>query len=132
MLIYLSSLQLTGLFTIVVGAVIQSSYQHYENFVGENFWTAPILLMIVGSLIFVISFLGCCGALRESSWMICTFSIFLTLIFIAEIAIGIAGYIKHAELRGVLEQQFNKTMDDYANSIEAQHAWSLVQSEMEW
>lgn len=64
--------------------------------------------------------------------MICTFSIFLTLIFIAEIAIGIVGYIKHAELRGVLEQQFNKTLDDYANSIEAQHAWSLVQSEMEW
>lgn len=64
--------------------------------------------------------------------MICTFSVFLTLVFIVEIAIGIAGYIKHAELQGILEQQFNKTMDDFANSIEAQHAWSLVQGEMEW
>lgn len=54
------------------------------------------------------------------------------LIFIAEIAIGITGYVKHAELKGVLEHQFNKTLDEYANSIEAQHAWSLVQSEMEW
>ena len=123
---------MTGLFTIVIGAVIQSSYKHYENFVGENFVTGPIVMIIVGSLIFTISFLGCCGALRESSWMICTFSVFLTLVFIVEIAIGIAGYIKHAELQGILEQQFNKTMDDFANSIEAQHAWSLVQGEMEW
>jgi CD63 antigen len=116
----------------VVGAVIQSSYRHYENFVGENFRTAPIVLMIVGSFIFIISFLGCCGALRESSWMICTFSFFLTLVFIAEIGIGIAGYVKHAELHSILEQQFNKTLDEFANSIDAQHAWSLVQSEMEW
>ena len=64
--------------------------------------------------------------------MICTFSIILTIIFIAEICIGVAGYMKHAELKGVLEQQFNKTLDDFANSIEAQHAWSLVQSEMQW
>lgn len=123
--------QMTGLFTIVVGAVIQSSYHHYENFVGENFWTAPILMIIVGTLIFVISFLGCCGALRESSWMILTFSVFLLLIFLTEFGIGIAGYIKHGELPAILERQFNRTMDDYANSVEAQHAWSLLQGELE-
>jgi CD63 antigen len=121
---------MTGLFTIVVGAVIQNSYQHYENFVGETFWTAPIVLMIVGSMIFIISFLGCCGALRESSWMILTFSVFLMLIFLTEIGIGIAGYIKHGELPAILERQFNKTLEDYANSVDAQRAWSLVQGEL--
>lgn len=115
----------------VVGAVIQNSYHHYENFIGETFWTAPIVLMSVGSLIFVISFFGCCGALRESSWMILTFSVFLTLVFVTEIGIGVAGYIKHGELPGILEKQFNKTMEDYTNSVEAQHAWSLVQGELE-
>lgn len=63
--------------------------------------------------------------------MILTFSVFLFLIFITEIGIGIAGYIKHGELPAILESQFNKTMDDYANSVEAQHAWSLVQGELE-
>lgn len=87
--------------------------------------------MSVGSLIFVISFFGCCGALRESSWMILTFSVFLTLVFVTEIGIGVAGYIKHGELPGILEKQFNKTMEDYTNSVEAQHAWSLVQGELE-
>lgn len=122
---------MTGLFTIIIGAVIQSSYHHYENFIGETFWTAPIVLMVVGSMIFVISFIGCCGALRESSWMILTFSVFLLIIFVTEIGIGVAGYIKHGELPEILEKQFNKTLDDYANSVEAQHAWSLVQGELE-
>lgn len=122
---------MTGLFTIIIGAMIQSSYHHYENFIGETFWTAPIVMMIVGSMIFVISFLGCCGALRESSWMILTFSVFLMIIFVTEIGVGVAGYIKHGELPGILEKQFNKTMDDYANDVDAQHAWSLVQGELE-
>jgi CD63 antigen len=123
---------MTGLFTIVIGAIIQSSYHHYENFIGESFWTAPLVLIFVGSLIFIISFLGCCGALRESSWMILTFSVFLMLIFLTEIGIGVAGYIKHTHIQNILERQFNKTLDDYTTSIEAQHAWSLVQGEMEW
>lgn len=123
---------MTGLFTIIVGALIRTSYQHYENFIGDkNFFLAPIVLVIIGSMVFIISFLGCCGALRESSWMIMTFSVFLVIVFIAEIGVGIAGYIKHGELPGILENQFNKTMDDYTNSVEAQRAWSLVQGEME-
>ncbi|CAH1710391.1 unnamed protein product [Chironomus riparius] len=122
---------MTGLFTIIIGAIIQSSYHHYENFIGESFWTAPIVLMVVGSLIFFISFLGCCGAMRESSCLILTFSVFLMIVFVTEVGIGVAGYIKHSELKDVLEKQFNRTMEDYTTSIEAQHAWSLVQGELQ-
>lgn len=70
--------------------------------------------------------------MRESSCLILTFSIFLLLIFVTEIGIGIAGYVKHQELQSVLESQFNKTLDDYETSIEAQQAWSLVQGELQW
>lgn len=87
-------------------------------------------MIVVGTMIFVISFLGCCGALRESSWMILTFSVFLMIVFVTEIGIGVAGYMKHGDLPNILESQFNKTMDDYTNSIEAQSAWSMVQGEL--
>jgi CD63 antigen len=55
----------------------------------------------------------------------------LIIVFLAEIAIGIAGYLKHSELQGILEKQFNKTFDDFPNNVESQHAWSLIQSELE-
>uniref|UniRef100_A0A8D8AXP5 Tetraspanin n=1 Tax=Culex pipiens TaxID=7175 RepID=A0A8D8AXP5_CULPI len=120
----------TGLVVIVTGAIIQSSYHHYSNFLGESFWTAPIVLIVIGSVIFVVACFGCCGAAKESPCMIITFSVFLGLVFLAEIGIGVAGYYKHEELSGVLEKGFNETLDNYSNSLPAQEAWNLVQSEM--
>lgn len=48
----------------------------------------------------------------------------------AEIGIGIAGYVKHGELEGILEKGFNKTLENYNKSTDAQHAWALVQGEV--
>lgn len=50
------------------------------------------------------------------------------LIFLCELGIGIAGYIKHGQLEEILETGFNKTMADYAKNEEA---WDLVQKEVE-
>jgi CD63 antigen len=55
----------------------------------------------------------------------------LVLIFLAEIAIGVAGYLKHGELEGILQAGFKKTLGDYNKSTDAQRAWSFVQTEME-
>lgn len=41
----------------------------------KTIWSAPTLLMVVGGIVFVIAFLGCCGAVRESSCMVLSVSI---------------------------------------------------------
>lgn len=119
---------LTGLTILTVGAIIESAYHHYSNFVGSNVWSAPILLIVVGSLVFIIAFVGCCGALKESSCMVLSFSIFLIIIFLCEIGIGIAGYVKHGQLGSILEKGFNTTMNEYEHNEEA---WKLIQTELE-
>jgi len=118
---------LTGLTILCVGAIIQSSYHHYATFVGASFWSAPILMIIVGAVVFVIAFLGCCGALKENSCMVLTFCILLLVIFLCEVGIGIAGYIKNTQIEDILETGFNKTMAEYNNNKEA---WRLVQTEL--
>ncbi|KAJ6649572.1 CD63 antigen [Pseudolycoriella hygida] len=118
---------LTGLTILCVGAIIQSSYHHYSTFVGASFWSAPILMIVVGAVVFVIAFLGCCGALKENSCMVLTFCILLLVIFLCELGIGIAGYIKNAQIEDILETGFNKTMAEYNNNKEA---WRLVQTEL--
>lgn len=79
----MSLLQLGGLAILIVGAL---SYANIEkaDFIMEkvnnevNFAASPITLIVVGSIIFVIAFFGCCGAIRESHCMIvtvrCTFT----------------------------------------------------------
>lgn len=76
---------------------------------------------------FVIAFLGCCGAVRESSCMVLTFSICLILIFLFEIGIGIAGYSKHDHLPDILEEGFNHTLKEYKSNEEA---WKIIQTEV--
>lgn len=122
---------LTGLLILIVGAVVQANYQHYSNFVGERIWTAPVVMIIIGAIVFITGFLGCCGAAKENSCMMLTFSILIIVIFLTEIGIAIAGYVKHAELQGILEDQFNTTLREYEKRPDYQDAWKLLQTELE-
>ncbi|GFG28272.1 hypothetical protein Cfor_07896 [Coptotermes formosanus] len=58
-----------------------------------NISASPIALIVVGSIVFIIAFYGCCGAIRESHCMIVTFAVFLLVILIVEIAIGIVAFV---------------------------------------
>lgn len=45
-----------------------------------------ILLIVIGALLLVIGFLGCCGAVKESKCMLLLFFIIVLVVFIAEVA----------------------------------------------
>ncbi|XP_075151510.1 tetraspanin 39D [Haematobia irritans] len=121
---------LSGVLILLIGAMVQFNYAHYSNFVSDHIWTAPIILMVVGSLVAFICFMGCCGALKENSCMILSFAILALIIFFLEIGLGIAGYVKHTGLRQIMETQFNATMDQYSERKDYRDAWSLLQSEL--
>lgn len=55
------------------------------------------------------------------------FCILLLLIFLCELGIGIAGYVKHGELENILEKGFNQTMADYSNH---EDSWDMIQKEV--
>lgn len=90
---------LCGLAILIAGALTYANIDK-ANLVMEkvhehvDFTASPIALMVVGSIIFVIAFFGCCGAIRESHCMIVTFAVFLLVILIVEIAIGIVVFVK--------------------------------------
>jgi tetraspanin-18 len=60
---------------------------------------AGYILIGVGVLTFIISFLGCCGACRESKWFLASYGLFIIIILLLEITLGIlaAVYTKEAE-----------------------------------
>lgn len=115
----------------MVGAMVQLNYAHYSNFVSDHIWTAPIILMVVGAAVAFICFLGCCGALKENSCMILSFAILAVVIFLLEIGLGIAGYVKHSGLPQLMETQFNTTMKHYLERDDYRDAWTLLQTELD-
>lgn len=64
--------QVSGAVILAIGAVIYVVYGHYSNFVYDSFQSAPLVLIIVGVIIFLVAFFGCCGACKENHCMIIT------------------------------------------------------------
>merc|ERR1712243_265180 len=95
---------LSGLFLIVTGGVVQGAYSQYLDFLGDQFFSTPVFLVIVGCIIFFVAVFGCCGAIKENHCMTLTFSVLLGVIFLMEIGAGIAAYRLKSEVKHLLRQ----------------------------
>lgn len=51
------------------------------------------ILVLVGSVTFVIGFTGCVGALRENTCFLASYAIFLAILLLLEMTVGILGFI---------------------------------------
>ncbi|KAJ0180320.1 hypothetical protein K1T71_003724 [Dendrolimus kikuchii] len=121
----------TGLIILIVGIKSLVSSSPYIDLTDEKFYTSgPIAFIIVGIIVFIVAFFGCCGAVKENHCMIVTFSAFLLMIFIAELAVGIAGYLKHQELEDSIMRHLNATIKDYKTNPEVAKSFDIIQTDL--
>ncbi|NWQ69652.1 TSN8 protein, partial [Neopipo cinnamomea] len=73
------------------------------------------LLIAVGSIIMILGFLGCCGAIKESRCMLLLFFIGLLLILILQVTGGILGAVYKSQTETVL----NKTLTNSVNKLQS-------------
>jgi CD63 antigen len=124
---------LTGLALVSLGAYVQIKAENLLDFLGDNYVNTPIFFMIIGVVIFIISFFGCCGAFSESPCMIYTYAFFLVFILIAELGAGIAAYMLKADVKKVLSTNMMLGMNNY-NKTEYEgvtSTWDFVQRNFE-
>ncbi|XP_075220015.1 CD63 antigen-like [Lycorma delicatula] len=120
----------TGIALLGVGIVIKGVYSEYEAFLDDRFFSAPSLLVFVGTIIFFIAFFGCCGAIRENHCMVMTFSILMGGIFVLELVAGITGYILSDDTTEVLTAKLNSSMLQYNHSLELTEVWDQLQERL--
>ncbi|CAH1115550.1 unnamed protein product [Psylliodes chrysocephalus] len=88
---------LGGLALVIVGVLYKLNLDDYTNALPSDYqainW-APTLTIVVGSIIFVIAFLGCCGAIRESTCLLTTYAVILLVIFLLQIAVGVFVFLE--------------------------------------
>lgn len=121
---------LTGVMIISVGTTIYAIYDDFSNFLDASYFSPATLLIVVGISIFVIAFLGCCGALKESTCMVFVFAISLSLVLILELAAAIAAYALQDKLNSLLVNKMNGTMHEYGNNPSATTAVNFLQSRL--
>ncbi|KAM6302882.1 tetraspanin-8 [Podargus strigoides] len=95
---------------IRIGIAAQQELETNSSvFAGAN------LLIAVGSIIMILGFLGCCGAIKESRCMLLLFFIGLLLILILQVTGGILG----AVYRSRIETSLNITLQASMNLLQS-------------
>ena len=84
---------LAGLTIVGLGTYIQVGARHYLDFLNSTYLNIPILFIVLGSVIFIVSFCACCGALTEKHWMVYIYSFLMTVILLAQFGSSIAAFI---------------------------------------
>lgn len=121
----------SGVIILSVGITIKAYYSDYELFLDDQYFSTPNLLIAIGSIIFVIAFFGCCGAVKENFCMTITFSTLLILIFVLEFAAGISGYVLRNQTADFLTEKLNESLHKY-NPNKVDHItklWDDIQTQ---
>jgi CD63 antigen len=99
---------IAGLALIIVGAVAQAetSKLHSAN-------AAAIFVIVVGCVIFVLAFFGCCGAYKENRCLLMTFGICMVIMLIVCIAAVIVSFVFRGKAETLLAKMLDETIEDY-------------------
>lgn len=121
---------LTGIMIISVGTTIYAVYEDFSHFLDSSYFSPATLLIVVGILVFIIAFLGCCGALKESTCMVLVFAVSLSVVLVMELAAAIAAYTLQDGIKELLKEKINVTMHEYNKNKEATDAIDFMQSRL--
>ncbi|XP_015595080.1 CD63 antigen [Cephus cinctus] len=123
---------LCGLGILIVGVLIHLKLTEFSDALADNVHLPSILLIVIGSIIFVIAFFGCCGAIRESHCMVVTFAVLLLTILIIQVAVGIYTFIllKNADELNIKEN-YQSVFNDYYKNNASSATIDAVQSSLQ-
>ncbi|XP_068710504.1 tetraspanin-33-like [Montipora foliosa] len=105
-------------------AITQKS--DYNTFASIS--TDPAAVMVaVGAFIFVISFFGTVGALRENICFLRTYMIVMIIIVVLEVVGGLLAFAFWPEVQKSIDNQFKLAIEEYRDNIDLQNAIDSVQ-----
>ncbi|KAG1952750.1 CD9 molecule b isoform X2 [Pimephales promelas] len=111
---------LAGTGVLAVGLWLRFDERTKELFTAPDspsvFLTGVYILIVAGAVMMVVGFLGCCGAIKESSCMLGMFFVFLLVIFAAEVAAGIWGLSNKEKVVTDIQDFYKQTFDNYKNT----------------
>uniref|UniRef100_A0A8C2ZJN6 Tetraspanin 2b n=1 Tax=Cyclopterus lumpus TaxID=8103 RepID=A0A8C2ZJN6_CYCLU len=94
---------LMGSFVLAVGLWLRFDPETVSLLNGDKapdtFFIGVYILISAGSMVMLVGFFGCCGAVRESQCLLGSFFACLLIIFGAEVAAGVFGFLNKDKVR---------------------------------
>ncbi|KAF5911013.1 hypothetical protein HPG69_000978 [Diceros bicornis minor] len=104
----------------------------HKNF-GVLFHNLPSLtlgnvLIIVGSIIMVVAFLGCMGSIKENKCLLMSFFVLLLIILLAEVTLAILLFVYEQKLSKYVAEDLKDSIRRYHTDNSTKAAWDSIQS----
>lgn len=91
-----------------------------------------LVIMISGGVVFIVSFTGCLGALRENTCLLKFYSMCLLVFFLLEMAVAIVGFVFPTKMNTMLEESLtDKIIQNYRDDPDLQNFIDFAQQEFQ-
>lgn len=120
---------LAGIVLLVVGVMSKNGINRFGDLVESSKLNAPAnLFIVVGAVVFIIAFLGCCGAVKENHCMMMTYSVLIGLILILEVGAAVTAYYMEDDVKDILGNELSESLKKYGNNNEEdlRKSWDLL------
>uniref|UniRef100_A0A3B3ZL46 Tetraspanin n=1 Tax=Periophthalmus magnuspinnatus TaxID=409849 RepID=A0A3B3ZL46_9GOBI len=81
----------------------------------DTFFIGVYILIGAGSLVMLVGFFGCCGAVRESQCLLGSFFACLLIIFGAEVAAGVFGFLNKDKIIEDVQSYYRSIYNESSN-----------------
>ncbi|XP_045533552.1 tetraspanin-33-like isoform X1 [Pieris brassicae] len=89
-----------------------------------------LLIALMGGVVFIVSFAGCIGALRENTCLLKFYSLCLLILFLVEMGGAVCGFVFPRSLHGFIEQSFTeRVVHSYREDPDLQNFIDFAQSD---
>lgn len=108
-----------GCAIIGVGIYLQIKMAAYFDVLGDITINSATIFIIIGVVVTIISFFGCCGAIMENPCMMYTFATLVALMLLIEVGLTVVVLIYQDETKQEIIKQMKKGLDNYNNTNHA-------------
>jgi len=106
-----------GCAIIGVGIYMQVKMAAYFDLLGDITINSATIFIIIGVIITIVSFFGCCGAIMENSCMMYTFASLVALLLLIEVGLTVVILIYKGDAQNEVAKQMKKGLENYNTTV---------------
>ncbi|XP_051774005.1 tetraspanin-15 [Ctenopharyngodon idella] len=127
LIVYATIFWLIGGFILAIGIYAEVERQRYKTLDGV-FLAPAIILIVLGVIMFIVSFIGVLASLRDNLCLLKVFLYMLALCLVLELVGGIVALIFRTQTVDLLNKNIRKGMVNYYDDLDFKNIMDFVQS----
>ncbi|KAK4474079.1 hypothetical protein MN116_002647 [Schistosoma mekongi] len=118
-----------GIALIVIGSMSQVAINNYSTGIDSNIKGLVIFIIILGCFLFLLGFLGFCGACTKNTCCLTMYAILLSVMVAAEIGAGIAAVVLKEDVKTHFLSLVKSSVSEYSKNPDIKKLLDKIQTE---